>query len=72
MVWLFQQKFSFHVPLTYSNTNVMALPYYPFMNSALKKKMCYQVMKRHEGTSGVARFWSRKSEYVEDRRFLGQ
>lgn len=38
MVWLFQQKFSFHVPLTYSNTNVMALPYYPFMNSALKKK----------------------------------
>ena len=41
MVWLFQQKFSFHVPLTYSNTNVMALPYYPFMNYALKKKKVF-------------------------------
>ena len=37
MVWLFQQKFSFHVPLTYSNTNVMALPYYPLINLLITK-----------------------------------
>lgn len=46
MVWLFQRKFSFHVPLTYSNTNVMALPYYPFMNSALKKKEKYFLLPK--------------------------
>ena len=32
MIWLFQQKFSIHVPLSCTNTNIMVLTYYLFIN----------------------------------------
>lgn len=50
MIWLSQQKFSIHVPLSCTNTNTMVLTYYLFinlltinMNSALflKKKVFF-------------------------------